>query len=139
MNAKLYEKYKNMIIGELDYRICDLITEELDTNDKIKFVFAAYVKVLDRVRSDYTKMDTDIDLTPEQLDDITGELGGMHMAYNSYLRGLSATDVIRNMLAGKDIPDDVEEALNELEDTDIQWPLDIDDEYLSAEDLGYEE
>ncbi|MBR6402950.1 MAG: hypothetical protein IKS48_06155 [Eubacterium sp.] len=138
MNAKLYEKYKNMITGELDYRICDLITEELDTNDKIKFVFAAYVKVLDRVRSDYTKMDTDIDLTPEQLDDITRELGGMHMAYNSYLRGLSATDVIRNMLAGKDIPDDVEEALNELDDVDIQWPVDIDD-YLSAEDLGYEE
>lgn len=135
MNAKLYDKYKNMIMGELDYRICDLITEELDTNDKIKFIFAAYVKVLDRVRYDYTKIDTDIDLTPVQLDDITGELGGMHMAYNSYLRGLSAVDVLRNIV-GKDIPDDVEEALNELEDKDIEWPI---DDIMSAEELGYEE
>lgn len=138
MNAKLFDKYKNMIMGELDYRICDLITEELDTNDKIKFIFATYVMVLDRVRSDYTKMNTDIDLTPEQLDDITSELGGMHMAYNSYLRGLSAADVIRNIV-GKDLPDDVEEAMNELEDKGIQWPVDIDDEYMSAEELGYEE
>ena len=138
MNAKLFDKYKNMIMGELDYRICDLITEELDTNDKIKFIFATYVMVLDRVRSDYTKMNTDIDLTPEQLDDITSELGGMHMAYNSYLRGLSAADVIRNIV-GKDLPDDVEETMNELEDKGIQWPVDIDDEYMSAEELGYEE
>ena len=138
MNAKLFDKYKNMIMGELDYRICDLITEELDTNDKIKFIFATYVMVLDRVRSDYTKMNTDIDLTPEQLDDITSELGGMYMAYNSYLRGLSAADVIRNIV-GKDLPDDVEEAMNELEDKGIQWPVDIDDEYMSAEELGYEE
>ena len=138
MNAKLFDKYKNMIMGELDYRICDLITEELDTNDKIKFIFATYVMVLDRVRSDYTKMNTDIDLTPEQLDDITSELGGMHIAYNSYLRGLSAADVIRNIV-GKDLPDDVEEAMNELEDKGIQWPVDIDDEYMSAEELGYEE
>ena len=138
MNAKLYEKYKNMIMGELDYRICDLITEELDTNDKIKFIFAAYVKTLDRVRSDYTKMDTYIDLTPEQLDDITGELGGMHMAYNSYLRNLSAADVLRNIV-GKDLPDDVKDELKELKDKGIEWPVDIDDEYMSAEELGYEE
>ena len=127
MNAKLFDKYKNMIMGELDYRICDRITEELDTNDKIKFIFAAYLKVFYRVISDYTKMDTDIGLTPEQLDDITRELGGMHMAYSSYLRGLSATDVLRNIV-GKDLPDDVEDALLDLEDKGIQWPVDIDDE-----------
>lgn len=127
MNNDMYQKYKVMILGELEYRICDMINEHQDVNSKVKFVFSQYVSVLERVRSDYTKMNSGIDLTPEQLEDITGNIGGMHMMYNAKIKGLSPIDILSNIVAGKNIPEDVKEELGDLEDLDIDWPDDYDE------------
>ena len=133
MNKDMYDKYKVMILGELEYRICDMINEHQDVNSKVKFVFSQYVSVLERVRSDYTKMDTEINLSPAQLEDLTGHIGGMHMMYNAKIRGLSPADVLTNII-GKDLPDGVEEALDDLGDLDIEWPDNYDEFEEDIED-----
>lgn len=132
MNKDMYDKYKIMILGELEYRICDMINEHPDVNSRVKFVFSQYVSVLDKVRSDYTKMDTEINLSPAQLEDITRHIGGMHMMYNAKIRGLSPADVLTNIfnLKGENLPEDLKAELDDLGDLDIEWPDNYD---------GYEE
>ena len=123
MNATLYEKYLDKITSQLDFELQRLLSNDnFDVEHKISFGFAKYVLALDVFRSDITNYNKDMKIGPWQFDNLFHELNELWDTYFT---------IVVNKPLDQELPENVQDQFDDMEDVDI--------DYMSASELGYEE
>lgn len=111
MNNNMFQKLLAGKRNELEYRLMRYYYDnDMDDNRKVTFMFAQYVDTLKDIAhtaTGYCRSDEEIQLTPDQIDNITSGLGGLFMEYNMKVQGRDIADVFSETLG--DIIKDLEE------------------------------
>lgn len=115
MKNEMFEKLLASKRNELDYRLMDYYyNDDLDINRKVTFMFAQYTDILSDIAHTATglcRSDDAIQLTPKQIDDITGGLGGLFLEYLIKAQGITIGDALQSLF--DDILDDIQEDNND--------------------------
>lgn len=102
MNKDMFQKLLTGKRNELEYRLMRYYyNKDMDVNIKIAFMFEQYadtLKDIAHVATGYCRSDDAIQLTPEQVDNITSTLGGLFLEYNMKLQDISINDVLGAVL-----------------------------------------
>lgn len=101
MNKDIFQKLLAGKRNELEYKLMSYYyRDDLDVNRKIAFMFEQYADTLKDIAhsNSYCKQDDNLQLTPEQVDNITSTLGGLFLEYNMKLQGISINDVLGAVL-----------------------------------------
>lgn len=111
MNNDMFQKLLAGERNKLEYKLMRYYYDnDMDDNRKVTFMFAQYADTLKDIAhtaTGYCRSDDEIQLTPDQIDNITSVLGGLFMEYNMKVQGKDIADVFSNAL--EDIIKDFEE------------------------------
>lgn len=111
MNNNMFQKLLAGKRNELEYKLMRYYYDnDMDDNRKVTFMFAQYADTLKDIAhtaTGYCRSDDEIQLTPDQIDNITSVLGGLFMEYNMKVQGRDIADVFSECLG--DIINDLEE------------------------------
>lgn len=98
MNNDMFKKLVAGKRNELEYRLMRYYyNKDMDPNRKVTFMFAQYADTLKDIAimaTGFCRSDDEIQLTPEQVDNISSCLGGLFLEYNMKVQGVDFTTAL---------------------------------------------
>lgn len=102
MNNDMFQKLLAGERNKLEYKLMRYYYDsDMDNNRKVTFMFAQYadtLKDIAHVATGYCRSDDAIQLTPDQIDNITSILGGLFLEYNMKVQGKNIIDAFSDAI-----------------------------------------
>ena len=119
MDKGLYYRYSERFLMGMEYnmmRIC--YDDQIDKKDKIRLILSQYAKAINQFSSELLEDKNQLDLTPEQVEELFTGLGATYVKYDLKVRGIQINqqfkDLFKNM--DEDLKDDIRDLCDFIEE-----------------------
>ena len=116
MDKGLYYRYSGRLLMGMEYnmmRVC--YDDALDKHTKLNYILVQYAEAINQLRSEITDTSRDINLDPQQLEDIFTSLAAKCIQYIHKVRGISLNQAFAELFEDSELAEKLKDINNIME------------------------